>query len=233
MEEVQTTQTSEVKESEVVEQNTAEAVADEQNDVKEVSDSQTQEIKEDEKIDEHKAVMLQIEDVLKSLEPDEVLKYQRELSAETGENLFEGEIGDLFKKYKPTLNREQKVKNVAELIKSNKKTDTATKPIEKDMGLEQELLTAKIKLQLFQNGVSNEYLEDATIVALSKIKDSSELEKCKEIAVRYSGLKSKENAEVPQRDTHTSIPVGERDQDMTEGEKAVAFLKKLNPNGYK
>lgn len=222
------TQTSEVKEPDTEEQKADEAVAAKQDSEKVAEDSQPS--KEEPKT-ETNSILLELEEVIKGLDPGEVLKFQREISAELGQNLFEGEIGELFKKYKPNLTREQQVKNVADLIRSNKKTEETAKEPEVDNSLKQELLTTKIKLELYKKGVSEDFIDDATTVALSKIKDESELEKCGEIAGRYSKLKAILNT-YPQ-DTQKTITVGEREKDMTEGEKAVAFLKKLNPKGYK
>lgn len=227
MEEIQTP-TSEVKEPELEEQKPAEA---EQVDANQDQAAANSQLPTEESQTDTNATLLELEEVLKGLEPSEVLKFQREISAELGQNLFEGEIGELFKKYKPNLTREQQVKNVADLLRGNKKTEETAKPTGGVEDKEQELLTAKIKLELYKKGVSEEYLEDATTIALTKIKSDAELEKCGEIATRYAKLSTKPIA--PRQDTQTTIPVGERDKDMTEGEKAVAFLKKLNPKGYK
>lgn len=179
------------------------------------------------------AAMLELEEILKGLEPDDVLKYQRELSAEMGENLFEGEIGDLFKKYKPQLTREQKVKSMASLLKSDKPAVESAKTTQQDEGIKRELLEAKIKLELISNGVSKDYLDDAATVAMAKIKDANNLDACKEIATRYSVLSKARNETIPTPPPRTSIVVGENKDEMSEGEKAVAFLKKRNPNGFK
>ncbi len=225
MEEVQT-QTSEVKEPNLEEQKPAVAEQVEQSQDVEAENSQLPTEEPDKQTD---ATLLELEEVLKGLPPEDVLKFQREISAELKQNLFTGEIGDLFNKYKPTLSREEQVKHVADLLRGNKKPTETAKPIERDNAMEQELLTAKIKLELVRQGVGEDYLEDATIVALSKVKNTDELEKCKSIAERFSSLSHR----VPPQEVHSTIPVGEREKDMTEGEKAVAFLKSRNPKGFK
>lgn len=226
MEEIQT-QTSEVKEPDLEEPKSEMAEQIEENQEKDVGNSQPQEEKT-----ETDTTLLELEEVLKGLKPDEVLKFQREISAEIGQNLFEGEIGELFKKYKPNLTKEEQVKNVADLLKGKKTATETAKSTEVENSTEKELLTTKIKFELYKKGVSEEFLEDATTIALTKIKSETELDKCGEIATRYAKLNQPVKSQtIPE--SQKTIPVGERDKDMTEGEKAVAFLKKLNPKGYK
>ena len=190
------------------------------------SDSQPQS-----EIDSNKVALLELEETLKTLPPEEVLKYQRELSIEMKENLFQGEIGELFKKYKPKSpqNRQDKVKNVARLMKNSKKTDIQPNPIEKGSeDLKAELLKSKIELELVKQGISQEFLEDASIIAMAKIKDVNELEKCKEIADKFSQFSHQ--GPTMQR---TSISVGGGNKELTDAEKAIQFLKKKFPKGYK
>lgn len=226
MEEIQT-KTSEVKEPELEEQKSAEA---EQVDANKEQVAENSQPPKEEPQTETNPALIELEEVLRGLEPNEVLKFQREISAELGQNLFEGEVGELFKKYKPNLTREQQVKNVADLLRGNKKTEETAKITEGLDDKGQELLTAKIKLELYRKGVDDEFLEDATTIALTKIKSEEELDKCGEIASRYAKLN---HTQSPRQETQRTVPVGERERDMTEGEKAVAFLKKLNPKGFK
>lgn len=181
-------------------------------------------------IDSNKLALIELEETLKTLPPEEVLKYQRELSIEMKENLFQGEIGELFKKYKPKSpqNRQDKVKNVARLMKSNKKADVQSNLTQNgNDNLKTELLKSKIELELVKQGVSQEYLEDASIIAMAKIKDVSELAKCKDIANRFSQIAQQSTMQ------RTSISVGEGNKELTDAEKAIQFLKKKFPKGYK
>lgn len=182
-------------------------------------------------IDSNKLALMELEETLKTLPPEEVLKYQRELSIEMKENLFQGEIGELFKKYKPKTpqNRQDKVKNVARLMKNNKKTDIQPNLTQNgNENLKTELLKSKIELELVKQGVSQEFLEDASIIAMAKIKDVSELDKCKDIANRFSQISHQ--GPTMQR---TSISVGGGNKELTDAEKAIQFLKKKFPKGYK
>ncbi len=227
MEEVQT-QESEVKEPNLEEPKSEMAEQIEEEKEEAVVNSQPQEEKT-----ETDTTLLELEEVLKGLEPGEVLKFQREISAELGQNLFEGEIGELFKKYKPSLTKEEQVKNVADLLKGKKTATETAKPTEMENSIEKELLTEKIKFKLFKNGVSEEFLEDATTIALTKIKNETELDKCEEIATRYAKLNQPVKSQTIIPESQKTIPIGEHEEGLTEGEKAVRFLKKLNPKGFK
>lgn len=182
--------------------------------------------------------MLELEETLKSLPAEEVLRYQRELSAEMGENLFEGPIGELFKKYKPALNdRQTKVKNVANLMKNSKKPEnqsvakTNKTESEEISNLRNENLKSKIQLELIRNGVSDEFLEEATLVAQAKVKDVKDIAKVTDIASKFAKFSSNQRV-VPQIQK-TSIEIGGKSEELTPGQKAVKFLRSRNPNGYK
>lgn len=181
------------------------------------------------------AAMFEIEETLKELDPNDVLKFQRELSAERGQNLFIGKIGELFNKYKPkATERSDKVKSLAAMLKQADKPALAPTTQQTVKGnepnLNTELLQAKVELELVKNGVPQEFLEEATIVAMSKVKSLGELSKASEVANKFAVLKTSSAPAVPSR---TSVGIGENRQDMTEAEKTVAYLRNKNPNGWK
>jgi len=188
------------------------------------------------------AALFEIEETLKGLDPKEVLQFQRELSAERGENLFVGKVGELFNKYKPkATERAEKVKSLAAALKqADKPASTPTPapapiPQETVKGNEpnpnEELLKAKVELELIKNGVSNDFLEEATIVAMSKVKSLNELSKVNEVANKFA--KFGKTGDAPAIPPRTSVGIGEHKDEMTEGEKAVAYLRSKNPNGWK
>lgn len=150
--------------------------------------------------------LAKIEEALKVLPPEEVQKYQRELSVSMKQNLFEGEFGKLFNKYKEP-----------------------EKPSKSDEAFKNELLNKDIELALVKAGVSEDFIEEALIVARAKIKDASELSKVKDVAAKFVTLK----ATAPQIPDKTSIEIGEKKEDLTDGEKAVAFLRSRNPKGFR
>ena len=188
----------------------------------------------------NEAAMFEIEETLKGLDPKEVLQFQRELSAERGENLFVGKIGELFNKYKPkATERTEKVKSLAAALKQADKTVTAPTPApapqETVKGDEpnpnEELLKAKVELELMKNGVSNDFLEEATIVAMSKVKSLDELSKVGEVANKFAKFNRTNDTTPPL--PRTSVGIGDHKDDMTVGQKAVAYLRSKNPRGWK
>lgn len=179
------------------------------------------------------AAMFEIEEVLKGLDPNEVLQFQRELSAERGQNLFSGEIGKLFSKYKPkATERSDKVKSLAAMLRKSDKPALVPEVQQTVKGDEPnlELLKAKVELELVKSGVPQEFLEEATIVAMSKVKSLNELSKANEVANKFAKFKASGTVSTPLR---TSVGIGDNRQAMTEAEKAVAYLRSKNPKGWK
>lgn len=228
----ETLQESEVKKEVAEQEKTDKAQAEPKAEENEQSKSE-ENSPADQKISENEVAMLELEETLKSLKPEEVQRYQRELSAEMGENLFTGKIGELFKQYKPQYaERKEKVKNVASLFKSKEKPQQETSAKTDEQNIKSELLKTKVELELVKQGVPATFLEEATIVALSKIKDASELDKLQDVSSKFAALNTKPTVAEP-IPAKTSVGIGDKKNDMTEGEKAIAFLKKLNPKGFK
>lgn len=153
-----------------------------------------------------------LESVLKEIKPEDVKQFQRDLSKEIKTNLFDGAVSKIFEKYKP---KETTDKNVE--ISNN------------DSELKKELLKTKISLELVKNGVSDEYMEEAIIVAEAKIKSDTELNEVSNIAKKFSALGNKTSAPP----TRTGIAIGDKTENLTAGEKAVQFLRRRNPAGFK
>lgn len=184
----------------------------------------------------------ELEEVLKTLKPEDVLRYQRELSTEMKANLFNGDIGKIFAKYKPSVAETGKVKEMAELLKKQvppKEPKTKAKaevkkpdpkePVPATTSANDELLKTKIELELLKQGVSAEFLEEATIVASAKVKSIADLAKIGEVSAKFIGL-----TKLPQPpQSKVGVAVGEQKRDLTEGQKAVEFLRSKNPKGFK
>ena len=170
--------------------------------------------------------LAKIEEEISKLPPEQVQEFQRNLSNKAKQNLFQGEVGELFKKYKSLVEKDDGASQQPQQQPQQPQAPDQSKEVE---ALREQLLKAKIENELIKHGVSGEFLEEATIVAQSKVKTEAELEKVKDISTKFSSLKQS----APPPPAQTSAVVGGGRRLINEGEAAVDFLKRLNPKGFK
>lgn len=176
--------------------------------------------------------LIEIEQALKDLDTDEIDVFRDELASLLGQDLLKDrKFVDLLDKYKPNV-AVDKAKLVVEKLDASKVDDVP------QHDYAQELLRVKIENELLKNNCPKEWLDDAVVVALSKVKDKSDLSGVKEVAGRYSKLNSDNNTTHIHTNTtthtRTSASIGgQNTRDLTDGERAVEYLRKKNPTMFK
>ena len=175
--------------------------------------------------------LIEIEKALQDTPPDEVELFQKELSKLLKVDLLTNpKASELFAKYKPTT-----LGDKAQAV-VDKLTSKVEQPVE-PMDIQLELLKTRVELELLKNGCPQEWLEDAVILSLSKVKNASDLTSVKAVATKYAGIQDKQATTITTTTTmipaRTSASIGEKKDDLTDGERAVAYLKKKYPKDFK
>jgi|GEM_PF-5506610 len=177
----------------------------------------------------------EIENALKDMSPGEVVQFQRELSKALKLDLFADKGAKaLFDKYDPSVQaRAEKAKAVVDKITADKKDagDATAQPQATDTA--NELLRTKVELELLKSGCPQNWLDDAVVIAMNKVKDVKDLTAVKAIASKYAGINaSGGQPNQPPMPTRTSAGIGDKGAEMTQSERDIAFLRKNNPEWF-
>jgi hypothetical protein len=179
--------------------------------------------------------------ILKDMKPEQVLKYQRDLSKQLGQDLFKGEIGKVFGQYaKPADELGNNLKDVVTQILATQPA-SATEPTTalnaeeqakaqaKLEAEQQELYKNRVELELLRHGCPHEWLDHAITVAMAKT-TTSDLSAAIEVAKTYKDITS-QVAQPPY--ARTSAGIGDNKQTLTEAERVIKNLAAKNPGRYR